>query len=123
MDSLNNLSEQWTQIFDTLNRDTGAVDANGNSMSVSYTDPNNLFQPTTVVNRNNQTSTLTYDPQFGNLQTVTVPSTGGTLLTSFNYDYSVFKAGRISSAQVGAKAPPSFNYYANNTGVTVNRVA
>ena len=55
------------QNFDSLNRDTGQIDAIGNQTSVFYEDPNNLYKPTRAINRSQQTVHSQYDSTFGNL--------------------------------------------------------
>ncbi len=111
--------DTFTQNFDSLNRDTGATDAAGKTESVFYDDPNNLYRPTRLTNRNNQTANMEYDPTYGNLLTVDAPSNGGRLGAQYTYDKTVFPMGRLSGAQIGGKTPTTMTYYANHTVVAV----
>ena len=111
------------QNFDSLNRDTGQVDAIGNQTNVFYEDPDNLFKPTRAINRNQQTVHWDYDPTFGNLLSSDMPSNGGRLTTNYSYDYTSFAAGRLASVQVSGKTPTNVTYYTNNTSVTLGGIS
>ena len=113
----------FTQKFDSLNRDTGAIDVTNNQTSVYYDDPGNPYQPTRVVNRNGQTALMDYDSTYGNLLYTEVPCAGGQLTTNYTYDHTSFAPGRLSSVQEGGKTPTSIAYYTNNTVVSVGGVS
>lgn len=87
------LASTWIQNFDSFNRNTGTVDALAHADSVLYGDANNPFQPTSVTNRNGQTSSMTYDPTYGNLLSATAPTNGATLTTQSQYDTTLFPTG------------------------------
>ncbi len=111
------VADMGTQLFDGLNRDLGGIDALNHQANIFYEDPSNPYQPTRMVNRNQQTTLFSYDPTYGNLLTADVPSNGGRLTASYTYDYTDFAMGRLSSVQVGGKTPTSVTYYTNNTVV------
>ena len=99
------LASTWIQNFDSFNRNTGTVDALAHADSVLYGDANNPFQPTSVTNRNGQTSSMTYDPTYGNLLSATAPTNGATLTTQSQYDTTLFPTGQLASTQTGALTP------------------
>src|SRR5262249_12351784 len=115
LDSAGNVSDSWTQNINALNADAGTLGANHFSSTIAYEDPHNPYRPTTVVNRNNQAVTLTYD-QFGNVLTET-NSRG--IITAYQYDYNAFALGRLTQVQVGSKTPTTFAYFANGLLQTV----
>ncbi len=112
------LTQQWSQNF-TLGSsilDTGTTDANGYSDVTAYQDLGHPLLPTTLVNRNKQISSLTYDSSqpFGQLIQILDPR--GTTAT-LGYDYSYSALGDLKSAQVsqGGKSlgAETYTYYPN----------
>ncbi len=67
----------------------------------------NAYQPATVTNGNNQTTTYSYD-QFGQVTSVTTPRN---VTTTFTFDYSVFPLGELKQIQEGSKSPINITYY------------
>jgi YD repeat-containing protein len=115
--------QSWSQSIGSLNRDTGATDANNKSEVVDYTGGNSPYQITSVTNRNDQQSALSYDAgtpgALSNIKTVSVPSNGGTLVTTYTYRYDLFDQGWLTEVQEGAKTSTRFDYY---NGEVVNGI-
>jgi RHS repeat-associated protein len=106
-DSANNIALSWTQNFNSSGLDTGITDAANHSTTVAYTDTANPLKPTSVIDRNGHTTTYTYD-QFGNVLTVTTPRS---ITTTYNWEYSNFALGRLSSVREGTKPATTITYF------------
>lgn len=106
-DPANNVALSWTQKFNTSRLDTGIIDAASHSTTVAYTDAANPLKPTSVTDRNGQTTTYTYDA-FGNVLTMATPRG---LTTTYTWSYASFAVGRLTSAQEGIKPATTITYY------------
>ncbi len=116
------LVDHWTQASGSLNNATGYTDANNASNQVLYEDPANPYCPTKYTSKSAahpQVISATYD-QYGNTLTTGVACNGGTAMTFYNYVYSAFPLGMLSSVnQGGMPGNVSYTYYPNGLVQTV----
>ncbi|MCW3098818.1 MAG: tRNA3(Ser)-specific nuclease WapA [Chthonomonadaceae bacterium] len=116
------LVDHWSQASGALNNAMGYTDANNASNQVVYGDPMNPYRPTQFTNRNPanvQTVSATYD-QFGNTLTTQASCNGGIVQTNYQYDYSTFALGMLSTVQQqGMGGNVHYTYYPNGLVKTV----
>jgi RHS repeat-associated protein len=94
--------------YDTNEDMTYQADVNGHMQeALSYTDPNDPFDPSSDQDAAGLTTTFTYD-SFGNVTSSTSPK--GTVTTN-SYSYSAFPLGELVKAQTGTKSPTTYAYY------------
>lgn len=105
----------YTQKYDSQRRNSGMIDAVGNSTLVEYTDPTNPYGATRYTDREGRLTQTSYD-SFGNITSVISPRN---VTTTLNYDYSVNPLGRLSSSQEGTLPATSYAYYANGLPQTI----
>jgi RHS repeat-associated protein len=67
----------------------------------------NPYQPQSVTDGNNHTTSYTYDP-YGQVQTVTSPRN---VVTTYTRDYSAFPLGELTQIQEGTKSPITLTHY------------
>jgi|GEM_PF-1344789 len=106
-DAAGTLASSYRLNFDSDRRNTGTTLSGGATNSVSYDDAGNPRRPTTVTSADNKTVTYTYD-QYGNPLTVT-DARG--VVTSYAYNYTAFRLGRLVSVQQSGRAATTFTYY------------
>lgn len=105
-----------THKFDTLGRDTGIIDAAGNSTSIEYQSSTNPLRPTRITDRDGRVLLMTYD-NFGNLTSKTTPRG---VVTTWTYDYSAFALGQLTSVVTGTGSPTTYTYTAQGLVQTVS---
>jgi YD repeat-containing protein len=87
---------QWVEKFDEAGRTTGFTDANGQSGTIAYGDPNNPLLGTSFKNRLGQTTNASYDP-FGNILSVSSPRG---IVSRAIYDFAANPFGLLSQIRV-----------------------
>jgi RHS repeat-associated protein len=106
-DAANNVALSWTQKFNAASLNTGITDAASHGSAIAYTDSANPLKPTTVTDRNNHSTSYTYD-SFGNIITMTSPRS---VTTTYSWDYTNFPMGRLTSVQEESKPATTITYY------------
>lgn len=114
-DSLGVVALQYTQKFDSAQRDSGITDALGKSTLIEYLDSSNPTRPTKVTDRDGRITQMAYDA-FGNQTSVT---TSRPVTTIFSYDYSNWPTGRLVQIQRGTDTPTTISYFTNGLVNTV----
>lgn len=107
-DPHNNIVTSYTVNFDSMMRMISRTDGTNrtNIYQAGYL-PDNAYEPATVTNGNNETTTYTYDP-YGTVTSVLSPRN---VLTTYTIDYSVFPLGEVKQIQEGSKSPHTLTYY------------
>ncbi len=106
--SQGSLQQQYIENFDPAraNLYLGRTDAAGYNMVLHYADSSNPDKPTTILDKNGRSTTITYD-QYGNVLTLT--DTRG-ITTTNTYAYTAFSLGRLTSVREGSKTPTMYTY-------------
>jgi RHS repeat-associated protein len=99
----------YTVTFNGNMSPTGRTDGtNTNYVSTEYySDPNDPYKPSSVVDGNGRTTSFTWD-QYGNMLTRTTNK--GTVTTN-TFDYTAFALGKLTSTHEGSKTSTAFTYY------------
>jgi YD repeat-containing protein len=87
---------QWVEKFDEAGRTTGFTDANGQSGTIAYGDPNNPMLGTSFKNRLGQTTNASYDA-LGNILSVVSPRG---IVSRAVYDFVANPFGLLSQVRV-----------------------
>ncbi|BDI29293.1 type IV secretion protein Rhs [Capsulimonas corticalis] len=105
-----------------LNLNAGFQDGGGQNETLSYSDANNPRLPTSDINRNGQSTGVTYNDAFGNPATVRTPR--GVVVTN-TYDFTNFPLGQVTNSQEthqtggttdATKQATSYTYYGPSDG-------
>ncbi len=113
---------QQTQTFASgSNVDSGFTDAASRHASIAYSGTPSPYLPSAVTNRNQQMSSITYDPAnaYGNVASVTDPR--GVQVNNLYQYPSDFLLGQLASTQTvsgsSSLSPTTFTYYGTADGV------
>jgi RHS repeat-associated protein len=104
--------QSFTVGFDEHGSITSSTDGTGSTViySAQYTDANDPYQPSEVVDGDSHATYFTHDT-FGNYQSITTPRG---VVTDYTWSYSSLATGLLTQYQEGSLPAATFTYYSGS---------